>query len=506
MGCKNSTSTKVEPFHQTRENGVIPTAHQNGHIPSSKIVDTPRETLDQLPNQKDSYVNNAGKDTRILENQTEQTQNDAEHTEEEPDETTVQPISINQDTVTSGEHPNETGTKNENQSETGTPRDQTARSSGDQSQRSTSREPVVVPTMSMAEEDLLRTNYTIKDISIHNQSKGLIDIFPHRKNVYSTAKFKDAMKNVVIQKYEKFKEEEKKVDDYDYNSDFYETWKRSPIFLVLFKYTKMYLRFSDIKTVLPSCKVANVLDNDDFFMDIITDSTLILDDLKGDSKITECKKEYRDLLQRFLDICNKLTTGDDSFNDSLEPNGRTDGRVSNMKGQDPNTIEFPIADIIQADLTVLRKWIEKWEPFDTEVPSEGAWPILPDKVVNALTDLIELQDFCRVSSDGLPGFDFTIDGEVAWPVIELDIVKNDKSTEEQEKVWRSREYRTDLNDPTFLLSRQTRLEMYFINKYEWDSSKLDPYRGFTTRLQRGWKEFQALAETEEFTVIPEDEY
>ncbi|XP_052058830.1 uncharacterized protein LOC127699127 isoform X2 [Mytilus californianus] len=501
MGCKNSTSTKVEPFNQTRENGVIPTSQQNGHIPS-KILDTPRETLGQLPHQKDTYANNAVNDTRILENQTEETQKTAEHAEEEPDETTVQPISLNQDTVTSGEHPNETGTKFENQSETGTPRDLTARSSGDQSQRSTSREPVVVPTMSMAEEDLLRTNYTIKDISIHNESKGFIDIFPLGENVYSTAKFKDAMKNVVIQKYEKFKEEEKKVDDYDYQEDFYKNWKSSPIFLVLYRYTKMFLRFSDIKAELPACKVANVVDNDELTKDIIKDSTTILDDLKGDSKITEYKKEYRDLLQRFLDICKKLTTGDDSFNDSHGPNGR----LSNMTGQDPNTIEFPIPDTIQADLTVLRKWTEKWQPFDTDVPTEGAWAILPDKVVNALTDLIELQDFCRISSDGLPDFDFTIEGEVAWPVIELDIVKNDTTTEEQEKVWRSREYRTDLNDPMFLLSRQTRLEMYFINKYEWDSSKLDPYRGFTTTLQRGWKEFQALAETEEFTVIPEDEY
>jgi hypothetical protein len=41
---------------------------------------------------------------------------------------------------------------------------------------------------------------------------------------------------------------------------------------------------------------------------------------------------------------------------------------------------------------------------------------LPDKVVNALSDPIELQDICRVSSDGLPDFDFTIDGEAAWAV------------------------------------------------------------------------------------------
>jgi hypothetical protein len=65
----------------------------------------------------------------------------------------------------------------------------------------------------------------------------------------------------------------------------------------------------------------------------------------------------------------------------------------------------------------------------------------------------------------LPDFDFTIDGEAAWAVIELDLVKNDKTTEKQEKIWRSRDNRTDLNDPMFLLSKQTRLEMYFILPY-----------------------------------------
>ncbi|CAC5418583.1 unnamed protein product [Mytilus coruscus] len=321
-----------------------------------------------------------------------------------------------------------------------------------------------------AETDIQRKKYTIKDISIHNKSKGFIDIFPFKNKVYSTSKFKDAMRSVVKQIYaEKFKDRDHilvfmyNVDVYE---EFYDIWKYSPIYLVLFKYENMYLSFSDIKDELPACKIADVIDSGELSKDIVEDSTIILDDLKGDPKITEYKKEYQDSLQRCLDMCKKLTSRAGMFTKSHKPNER----VSNPNRQDPNTITFPIPEPIQADLTVLRKWTETWELFDTD-----------------------LED-----SKGLPDFDFTIEGEAAWAVIELDIVKNDKTTEEQERVWRSRENRINLNDPMSSLSRQTetRLEMYFINKYEWHNSKLDPYRGFTTRLQKAWKEFQALVEAD----------
>lgn len=50
------------------------------------------------------------------------------------------------------------------------------------------------------------------------------------------------------------------------------------------------------------------------------------------------------------------------------------------------------------------------------MPTYGAWSILPDKFVTVLTDLIELED-----SEGFQILT-TIEGEAAWPVIELDIV------------------------------------------------------------------------------------
>lgn len=141
MGCLQS-STKVEPFNHHKENGHVPTSQQNGHIPSSKIPDTPRETLGQLPNQKDVYNNNAGKDTRI-----EETPLSEQAIEEQ--ETTVQPISLTQNTV-------ESGLEEQSESQNGTPRNLTTRTlstrAGNQSQRSSSREPIVVPTMPLTED------------------------------------------------------------------------------------------------------------------------------------------------------------------------------------------------------------------------------------------------------------------------------------------------------------------------------------------------------------------
>lgn len=90
--------------------------------------------------------------------------------------------------------------------------------------------------------------------------------------------------------------------EYDF-MDFYDIWKFSPIYLVLFRYTRMRLRFSDIKAELPDCKVADIVNNNEFYEDMIKHSSTILDDSKGDSNITEYKKGQRDLLQRFLYFC-----------------------------------------------------------------------------------------------------------------------------------------------------------------------------------------------------------
>lgn len=100
------------------------------------------------------------------------------------------------------------------------------------------------------------------------------------------------MKIVVKQKYENIKEEEKSMwyyMEYDF-MDFHDIWKVSPIYLVLFRYTCMRLRFSDIKADLPDCKVADIVNNKEFYEDMIKHSSTILDDSKGDSNIIEYKK------------------------------------------------------------------------------------------------------------------------------------------------------------------------------------------------------------------------
>ena len=530
MGCLFSSDTKVQPFDHTTENGVksaprqngsvpsshqngtisqskqkgsVPSSHQNGTISQSKkngsvssshqngtvpkskqnghIKNTQRETLCQLPNEKEaSIVNHAANDTRIVK---------------ETDGQELATIQSVASTIQSEQY------RMESETSFNKATDQT-RTSGDQTERSIEstrtspfeeKEPIIVPTMPIKEEGLLRSHYTIKQVSIHNQSKGYVDIFPLRKNIYSTTKFKEAMKKVVEKKYKDL-EDNNAVVKYD-NEDFDKIWKFNPIFLVLFRFRKMYLRFSDIKAELTTCKVAEVLDEGELYEDIMNDSKAMLNDLKNDSQRTKYQEEYMELLQRFLDICESLLDkAQDSFS-SLPP-------VAN--GQDPNTIEFPLPEGIEAES--LQQWIVSWEPLDMTTPPDGVWIQLPDNVVNALSEPLELHDICRVSLDGLPALDFTINGEVAWNVIDADIVKFDKTTEEQENTWRSRDNRTDLNDPMFLLRRQTKIEMYFINKYEWDSAKLDPYRGFVSRLQKSWKEFQSLCEVEDFSVVPEDEY
>lgn len=70
--------------------------------------------------------------------------------------------------------------------------------------------------------------------------------------------------------------------EYDF-MDFYDIWKVSPIYLVL-------IRFSDIKAELPDCIKADIVDNNEFYEDMIKHSSTILEDSKGGSNITEYKK------------------------------------------------------------------------------------------------------------------------------------------------------------------------------------------------------------------------
>ena len=168
--------------------------------------------------------------------------------------------------------------------------------------------------------------------------------------------------------------------------------------------------------------------------------------------------------------------------------------------KDPNELPFPLPADIKSDPTVLRKWSEAWEVFDCQVPEEGAW-IMAEPPTENLGDTHEV--FSNVVKEchgieALEPFEMTIDGDVAWVVIELDLFKNDQATEHQETVWKKRASRTNLNDPVWMKKR--REELGSILKQRYDKRNIhypvENFINFADILEQHWEEFQNLCAKE----------
>lgn len=95
----------------------------------------------------------------------------------------------------------------------------------------------------------------------------------------------------------------------------------------------------------------------------------------------------------------------------------------------------------------------------------------------------------RTELDDLPPLVLSIEGEAGWDVIPVDIVKNDVTTPQQEKTWKIREKRTDLNDPVVMEKRRMAIEEYFqrmyAERFTWASKRVVEYRGFADNLIKG---------------------
>ena len=164
---------------------------------------------------------------------------------------------------------------------------------------------------------------------------------------------------------------------------------------------------------------------------------------------------------------------------------------------DPNELAFPI--VIDDPLS-FRKWIGEWEPFETEVPESGAWNFIEYSFVHDPKMAEEFHDhyasivksFRDISLDD---FDMTIDGEAAWSVIELDIVKNDTATEEQLKIWSLREKRTNLHDPEWMKGRRRQIADIILNRHDtWEADVVEPYLSFAENMEEAWRLFQEVCD------------
>jgi len=131
------------------------------------------------------------------------------------------------------------------------------------------------------------------------------------------------------------------------------------------------------------------------------------------------------------------------------------------RGTDLNDVVFPLPAPIKGDPLVLRPWGSR----DTfRRPSGGS-----------------VQENC---------FNTNLDESSAWEQIKPNLLE--VPTDEQERIWRVREKRTDINDKERMRERRREIADSLALRHEWPPSKVEPFLAFADNLKAGWEAFQTL--------------
>ncbi|KAL4237975.1 hypothetical protein ACF0H5_002685 [Mactra antiquata] len=329
--------------------------------------------------------------------------------------------------------------------------------------------PLNIPEM---DPDQTIGNYTVDDIVEHNNEVGNNDWFKYGKKIYSFQKMRPILKE--------------RIDDlngtgrlssYTYSIDPdcncpTDILHRAELLITKEEFTKM----------LAVCHVGNsvAISPDEYRARIKQSVEHVLEDPDIDYM-----PSYKAQLSRWL--------ADYPYNKiNNEP---LDGNV------DPNEQVFPLPKDIMADPTVMRKWAQTWEPFDMEIPEEGPWPLLPFLDIEWGDAHEEFANMVQTGHDdqALEPLDMAIDGNVAWTEIELDLYKNDITTQEQDEIWKLRGTRQNIiNDPVWQAERRTKLGEALKARYENSNMNypLEEHAKFAELLEADWKKFQELCEKE----------
>ncbi|XP_045161062.2 uncharacterized protein LOC123526017 [Mercenaria mercenaria] len=312
--------------------------------------------------------------------------------------------------------------------------------------------------------------YTVDDIVEHNNEVADLDWFKYGKKIYSWKK----MKPIIQERVDQFKD----IGPLNYYSPTPGSQFGYPIYV-----TRDHgLTRKELAKVLTYCRVGNSIDvpREQCLARMKQSAEFVLEEDTG----TDYFKDYKDQLNRWLADypMNKV------YNDPPDTQS------------DPNELAFPLPADIQSDPSVLRKWTETWIEFDCEVPEEGAWP-MKELLKDDWGDTHDL--YANVvqehhGNEAIEPLDMTIDGDVAWVEIELDLFKNDKTTEHQETVWKKRATRTNLNDPLWMKKRREELAEILKKRYEERQKQypVENFINFADILEKHWEEFQTLCQKE----------
>ena len=329
--------------------------------------------------------------------------------------------------------------------------------------------------------------YTIDDIANNNGVKGKNNWFVYGRHVYSL----DLFTPIVIGR----------VQQYLNMTNQY----RWPVIAVKFCKRKTYhfggwihiypvygareygVRREEMDKVLPACRIGKLgaISREEYLSRLKEGVDSVKSDLEARENLSEYLVDYLEHLSQWL---------------SSYPNVELKQPVDKTN-VDPNQCEFPLPDKIRADPTVMRKWARNWIEFDMTVEEGGAWPLV--SLLNEDWGDVHqtYADICAEQRDdvNLPQMNMEIEGEAAWHVIKLDVVKNDETTGQQDNTWKAKERRKDLNDPKRMKRRRKQIADNFLKRHvpkcRLKAETMVAYENWANRLEEHWKEFQELCET-----------
>lgn len=334
--------------------------------------------------------------------------------------------------------------------------------------------PIAVPEINKNKEFPV---YTIDDIANNNAEKGKNNWFLYGKKVYTL----DLFTPIVFSRVQEYLD---MIGGDRYSADEILTGKTEygsyPVYVARLN----GVRRKEMDQVLPASQVGKLggISREEYLSRLKQSVDNVISDLEAEEKLTEYLVDYLEQLSRWL---------------SSYPNVELEQPVDRTN-VDPNQCEFPLPDKIRADSTVIRKWARDWIEFDMTIDEGGAWPLIP--LLNEdWGDLHQTYvDICAKREDAeLPEMNMEIEGEAAWNVIPLDVVKNDETTDQQEETWKAREKRKDLNDPERMRRRRKQIADSFLKRHDTRLKAEDmvQYVDWAHRLEEHWKEFQELCET-----------
>nr|KAG5702138.1 hypothetical protein BaRGS_010404 [Batillaria attramentaria] len=158
---------------------------------------------------------------------------------------------------------------------------------------------------------------------------------------------------------------------------------------------------------------------------------------------------------------------------------------------DLNELPFPLP----VDPDSLQVWLLEWQPFDTEVPEEGAWSAFELEKTDLGDPHEVFAETLRVDRNDLnlaSEFTFDIEGDAAWDILPDDVVDKEEMTPGQEEIHAAREKRTDLDDPERMRRRREKLAEHFIKVREIPPDVVEPFLQWADLMEKNKEELEKL--------------